>query len=433
MPSNKLSGALALALIATSARATASQFDYDLYAGVLHSDNITLTGDRPISQSVLIPGVDFTWDQQGADLKAHAIGNLEYLDYLGSRFRNQTAVQLTGQALWTLSPERLDLVVQDYAGIQPLDSLASDAPNNRQQTNVFMAGPVLHFRLGGTVRGQAELRFINSYAEKTDNFNSNRTQAAVRMIKDVSPTTQVSLNLDAEHINLYKDDVDPNYDRREAFVHYASKLTRLDLDLQAGATRIAYDRAGMRSRTSPLLRASAAWTVTAENSLTLSGRRQYSDAVQDLMLQPGSNPLSNDFGISTGDTMVNPQVFLERKVELAYGFRGERLSVTVAPYYRKLAYLGDNHYDQTGRGGDAGLAYRLSPTLALQASASRENLRYDTMGRLDKSLIAGIGIVNQRTPHWSWRAALTHKYRHSSMPGQSYDETQVYFGVVYKR
>lgn len=433
MSFKKLSCALALALLCDGAHADAGQFNYDLYAGILHSDNITLLSQQPISQSVLVPGVDFDWSQQGADLKANAVGSIEYHDYLGSRFKNQSATQLSSQALWTLSPHRLDLSIQDYAGIEPLDSLANDRPDNRQQTNVFMAGPVFHFRLGEATYGQAELRYINSYAAKTDSFNSNRVQGALRVIRDLSATSQFSFNLDAQKIDLYKDNVDPNYNRYEAYGHYVSKLAHLDLDLEAGVSRVSYDQASLPAHTSPLFRASAAWAINAENGLTLSGRRQYSDAVQDLTLRPGTDPLSNDYGIGTGNTTVNPQVFLESKAELAYAFHSERLTISMAPYYRKIAYLGDTEDNQDGRGLASSLAYRLRPTVAVQVFASKETLRYSSIDRRDHLLNAGIGLTDQRTAHWSWRAALTHSYRHTTDATQSYNETQIYVGVVYKR
>lgn len=432
MATHKLSCALALALLSTGARA-AGDFDYDIYAGILHSNNITLVSQQPISQGALVPGTDFTWKQQGADLKANVTGSLEYRDYPGSDFKSQTATQLSGQALWTLSPQRLDFSVQDYAGLEPLDTLANDRPDNRQQTNVFMAGPILHFLLGEATHGQAELRYINSYASKTDNFNSNRGQAALRVIRDISPTSQFSLNVDAQKVDLYHDDLDSNYNRYEAFGHYVKKLPRLALDLEAGVSRVTYAQAGLSSHTSPMFRASAMMVLNAENSMTLNSRRQYSDAVQDLTLRPGTDPLSNDYGIGTGNTMVNPQVFLETKSELVYNYHTERLTVSLAPYYHKLAYLGDMHYDQRGRGLDSSIDYRLQPTMTLQAFASRENLHYNAIGRRDRLLNAGIGLTDQRTHHWGWRAALTRTYRHSTIVQQSYNETLVYVGVIYKR
>lgn len=433
MSPSKLAPAIAIALLGSSATAAASQLDYDLYAGIMHSDNINLSTSKPISQTVFAPGVNFTWDQQGSAFQAHAFGNVQYLDYLGSRFRNQTAVQLSSQALWTLAPERLDIAFSDYAGMQPLDTRASDAPGNRQRTNVFTVGPVFHFRLGPTLRGQAELRYINSYAEKTSQFNSNREQAALRLQKDLSATDHISLNADYQHVDLYRDKVDPNYDRRELFAHYLRELQHFTFDAQLGTTRIDFDRAGVRSISSPLVRASLDWRPSTRNTFTLTARRQYSDAAQDMMLTPGAQAIGPTYAINTGDTMANPQVYLERMGEASWAFRGERFSTSVTPYYRKLGYSGSTEFDQTGRGINATMTYRLSPTLSASVYAARENLKFNDSNRLDKTLLSGVMLTSERNQHWSWRTGVSYQRRHSSVVGQGYHETEIYVGVVYKR
>lgn len=433
MATGRLAYAVAAALLVISAGASADQFDYDLYAGLMQSDNINLASTHPVNQSVLIPGVDFTYDKQGADLRAHAAGSLEYRNYLGGAFKNQTALELASQALWTLSPERLDLAVQDYAGVQPLDTFASDAPGNRQQTNVFAIGPVLHFRLGGSLRGQAELRYIDSYASKTSDFNSRRGQAALHVLKDLSPTDHLSLNMDAEHVDFYRDPTALNYDRQELFAGYVSKLARFDLNLALGASRIEYDRTGVRSQSSPLARVSVDWRMTPNSTLTLSGRRQYSDAAEDLMLRPGGTTLGNPYGISTGEAVVSPQVYVERHVELAYAYQGERFGFHLAPYYRRLGYIEDPSNNQTARGGNLTLEYRVRPTLTLSAFAQDEVLRGQSSARRDKTLIAGIGLAYQRNTHWSWRASLLRQQRTSNVSGQGFHENRIYFGIVYKR
>ena len=55
-----LSYAVALALAVASGTASAAQFDYSLFAGIEHSDNINLSGTDPVSQNVLSPGLNFT-------------------------------------------------------------------------------------------------------------------------------------------------------------------------------------------------------------------------------------------------------------------------------------------------------------------------------------------------------------------------------------
>jgi hypothetical protein len=203
MPASKmLAGAIGLALIAASGAASADQFNYMLYAGLEHSDNVALSATNPVSQNVLIPGINFSYVQQGSTVQANVLGTLEYRDYLGNAFSNQTLAQLSGQVNWTVLPQRLDFTVQDYAGVQPLSTFASNAPNNQQQTNVLTLGPTLHFRLGDTVLGQAELRYINSDASETKQFNSSRGEAALRLFKDLSSTAQVSLNLESQSVDF---------------------------------------------------------------------------------------------------------------------------------------------------------------------------------------------------------------------------------------
>lgn len=428
-----LARAITVALALAAGTASAGQLDYNLYAGVEHSDNINLATSNPVSQSVLIPGLNFVYDQQGADLKAHVLGNLEYRNYPGGKFNDQTQLELAGQAAWTLAPERLDLMVQDYAGVQPLDTLASNAPGNQQQTNVFAIGPVLHFRLGDSFRGQGELRYIDSYAEKTHQFNSRRGQAALRVLKDLSPAEQLSFNLDTERVDLYDDAAASNYSRHELFGRYTSKLAHFDLDLALGASQIDFDHAGTRTPSSPLLRASADWHANQGSTFTLSASRQYADAAQDMMLRPGESALGNTYGINTGDAVVSAQVYLERTLELAYALRTERLTLSLTPRYRKLSYEGDTTLDQTGRGGNLTLDLRLRPTLTLSAFAENERITYHSLDRHDRTLTAGISLTDRWTRHWSWRVSLTRQQRNSDAPDQGFNENQVYFGVVYKR
>jgi hypothetical protein len=91
MPASKmLAGAIGLALIAASGAASADQFNYMLYAGLEHSDNVALSATNPVSQNVLIPGINFSYVQQGSTVQANVLGTLEYRDYLGNAFSNQT-------------------------------------------------------------------------------------------------------------------------------------------------------------------------------------------------------------------------------------------------------------------------------------------------------------------------------------------------------
>jgi hypothetical protein len=436
MPSStRLARTIALALAFAAGPALAGQFDYSLYGGVEHSDNINLSDTGPVSQWLLIPGFGFDYAQQGATLQAHVTGGAEYRDYLGGSYANQKFGELAGLVNWTVLPQRLDFVAQDYASVQPVSTLSSNAPGNQQQTNVLTVGPTLHFDLGSALHGQAELRYINSRASRTTQFDSSRGDAALRLIRDVSPTTQLSLNLETQQVN-FDDSSEVDYHRDQAFVRYVRKLATLDLDVAAGGSRIAFD-SGYGSHSTPLVSAIVKWHASARNTFGVSYTRNYSDAAQDLinLAEPVDNgvPIAPPLAVQIGGAVIGSGVYLEQRVEGHYDYSGDRFTISLSPWYRKLHYLEGLQPDQTGRGGDLGVDYRLNPRLTLSGFANIEREDYTTLVRRDTTRNIGATLRQLMNSHWSWRLSLVNQHRTSTAPGEGYRETEVYVGVVYQR
>ncbi|KRF02142.1 hypothetical protein ASG87_11735 [Frateuria sp. Soil773] len=426
-----LARAVAFALAVAPGVLCAAQLDYTVYADLEHSNNITLSPNNPVSQNVLTPGIGFAYRQQGSVLQASVVGNLEYRDYLGGRFDNQTRTQLAGQGNWTVLPQRLDFSVEDYAGVQPIDTLVSNGPNNLQQTNVLSLGPTLHLRFGNALTAQAELRYIDSYASKVDEFDSSRGLAAFRVYRALGPTAQLSFNVEAQRVR-FDNHADLDFDRTEAYLRYTSKLARFDADVLLGWSRLDFSHAPDQSK--PLARLTLDWRPTLRSTFTLAGVYQYSDAAQDLM-QPLDMAVSSASGgaIGTGNAVINAQVYLDRRVEATYAFHDERLTLSVTPIYGKLHYLNDRTLDQTSRGVGMGLAYRLRPTLTLSAFANGERMDYSRLDRRDRTIRLGLDLSQQWTPHWSWHASVIRQRRNSNAAEQSYRETEIFFGVAYRR
>ena len=425
-----LARAMALALAAGSGSAWGGTLDYTLYAGIQHSNNITLSAQNPISQNELIPGLNFTYLQQGSTLQANVTGMLEYHDYPGNRFDSQTQTQLAGQANWTVLPQRLDFSVMDYAGVQPVDSLASNAPGNQQQTNVLSLGPILHLRFGDALRGQAELRYITSYASKVSDFNSSRGVAAFRLFRDLSPTNQLSANAETQHVR-FNNSTGTNFERDELYAHYTNKQAQFDTDVVIGWSQLRFPHAPSESK--PLARMALDWRPTLRSTFTLAGVYQYSDAAQD-MLQPLERAASTrGGGISTGNAAINPQVYQEQRLEAIYAFHSERLTLSVTPIIGKLHYLNDPTLDQASHGGVVSLAYRLQPTLTLSGFADGERVNYSDLNRRDSTIRLGVDLSQQWTSHWNWHASVIRQRRNSNAVSQNYRETEIFFGVLYRR
>jgi hypothetical protein len=440
-----LARSIAVALAAVSGSAWAGQFDYSLYTTIEHSDNTALTTTDPISTNVLEPGVNFSYSQQGSALQANVTGNVEYRDYSGNTFDNQTLAQIAGQMNWSVIPKRLDLTVQEYAGVEPVNSLAANAPDNQQQTNVIAIGPTLYFRVGDGMTGDAEVHYINSYASKVTEFNSSRGDAAFRLFRDLSPTDQLSGNVDVEHVDFNNSTAGSNYTDYNIYGRYTSRLAKIDIDASLGWSNIDFTQGG--SQSSPLARLALGWRLSPRSTITVDGAYQYADAAQD-MLQPTNisvggelvplQPLAQAIdatrgGIGVGSVIISSDVYKERQLALTYSYRDERLSFSVVPSYSKLDYINDTTFNQVGKGLGLTLDYKLTPTMSVSGFASGDRLVYDTIDRHDKAYRYGTAFTHQFTSHWSWSASFIRQIQSSDAVGQAYHENEVFLTLVYKR
>jgi hypothetical protein len=335
---------------------------------------------------------------------------------------------------------------------------------------VLALGPILHFRLGDTLRGQAELDYINSYASKTKQFNSSRGQAVLRVLKDLGPTDVLSVNVESQRVNFYDssstplseidgfpviDDTTniPNYTRNELFARYVRTLAHFNVDVSLGWSQI--DFTGAPSASTPLARVTLSWQPTTRSNLALTASHQYSDAAQDIMMQPGQivagagAQLDNNAigpvglngpqgqtspgGINTGDLVIDPEVYLNQSFGASYSYTTDRWTLSAAPVYSRLSYLNDPTFDQTDRGVSAGVSYRVTSLLSVGVFGDGERYTYRALDRRDDTSDYGITLTDRRTPHWTWQVSLTHRQRDSTAAGQSYSENEIYFGVVFKR
>lgn len=431
---------LATTIIAflSASPAWADQFDYTLRTGLKHSDNINLSETDPIGQSVLVPGIDFAYGQEGSTFQANITGSLEYRDYLGNAFDNQTLGVLSADTNWTMIPQRLDFVLQDAAAVEPLSTLSVNTPNNQQQTNVLTLGPTLHFRMGQTLRGQTDFRYINSRASKAKDFNSSRGLAALRIIKDINAVSQFSINAQEQHVRFDTNSSQEDYDRTDLYVRYQNNLKYFKIDLSGGQSQLRFRNSG--SESNPLVRASVSWLVTPHNELSLTGKRAYSDASEDLSSNVVNtnnlltSPNLTGLQVSTGQAEINSNPYLLKDVSAIYAFTGETLSFSLSPSYERLDYTGgDQTLDQIGHGATAGFEYKLNPHLSLTGYGNSENRKYTTLYRHDKFENYGLALIGRSTSHWRWRLSYDHLHRHSTAPNQSYTDNEIYLGFAYAR
>jgi len=409
--------------------ALAARVDYTVDLGMEWNDNVTLAPSDPIDQRYLRSGIGFLVTETNSALQAHLDGRVEYRNYEDDVFNDTVDGTLSGNLNWIAIPQRLYFMVEDNLSVQPVDALVPDAPGNRQQVNVFSAGPTLLFNWTPTLQGQAELRYVNSDAEVTDEFNSQRLALALRTIKELTPTSRVSFNVQGQRVDFEDDIVARDYNRYDLFGRYSRTLAQFELGTDLGYSRIEY-RQG-ESRSEPLFRFDATWNPNDRHRLTVAGSSQFSDTAIDALSSIEADATLPPENVLTGDAVVNASPYEVRSLELDYAFTNTRLSFTVAPYVQKRNYVDSDEFDQYTHGLRTDLHWLLRQRLTLGVFGTYESLEYTNLDRQDDTTRLGASLRYQWAPRWSAALQWERYKRDSNALGQSVDQNLVYLSISY--
>ncbi|WP_299342947.1 outer membrane beta-barrel protein [uncultured Pseudoxanthomonas sp.] len=417
--------------------AQAARLDYDVSMRYMHSDNIVLQAANEISEDILSPQVRFDLTHDSSVLTTRLRGNVQYLDYMDDVYQDDTRGEFTGELEWTLLPERLTFYARDSLSEQSVDSLAAFTPGNQQKINVFEAGPTLMARFGETMRGVLDLRYTNSWAEETETFNSDRYSAAARLLRPLSTTDTLVFNLEAGQTEYDTISEFYNYKRYDAYVTYLSELSKLNLDVSAGYSRLKPE--GADGTSSALFRGYAGWQVAPRSQLSARASYQFGDASTDLIQRVGgpnepgnsSDPVVGQPGDPT--LQIIPDTFKQRFASVAYEFTGERLVIVGDVFSEQLRYLRDDSFDTDGVGLNLNARYALTDRLSLNGTAQRYRREFTNTAREDTDTIVGAGIAMRFSRHWSTQVDIRNRKRDSSVGSQDYTENVVMLSVTYYR
>lgn len=419
-------------------------FDVDYEAGVAaqHSDNIARRDQDEVSDTVVAPRLWFSAQQTGSRVQLAAQGDIEYRHYVDDTFDDQVRGRFNGRLDWSLIPQRLDFIVQDSLAVLPVNQFAAFTPANEQQVNVLVAGPTLYARFGPVTRGQLDLRYIDSYAEESPEFDSSRYNAALRVLHDLSPTSNVGLNAEALDVQFDLPGRASDYRRYDGYASFRADRRRLDVELDLGYSRLELERdplTGARFEDSyPFGRLTLDWNATSRSVFGITVRHQLSDAADYLI-----NTRDLDFGLDrrtrefndfrATDSIVEPNVFRERLVRGRYSYDGARLDLRVAPFHRRMRYVEGLVENQERSGVIVDLDYRLRPRTTLSVYGANSQREYEFSGREDEDWIAGVGVSHRFTRNWTGRIDFEHRTRESTEFGRSYDENAVMVSLSYRR
>ncbi len=393
----------------------------DLELGAEYSDNRGRFNPAGPDDTTLIPRLVLDMSRDGRRWRARASGFMEFRYSLESEFDDEFRANLATLVDWVLVPESLTWTLQDVASVEPVNLFVVDAPDNLQQTNVFATGPAWRIRPSPGWEALLDARFVHSYAEETDAFNSERVSAAARLLRHLSPTRSASFGVEWADAAYRESGADLNdYERLDATARLTSDQARTSLDVAAGYTWIEPDH--LPSMSSPLLRVAVDWNVVDRGALRLFARHELSDSVRQLttLIDAVDLPVPHATRLPVGASLYELD-----EVELGWNQRFARGQWSIAPFWRDYDFETDDDLDYQEFGAAFAGSWRISPLTALQARIEFDRRRFDIDRRRDTDYGVSLFVSRDFTPRWSGRAGAMRYERDSTAPGQDSRENIV--------
>jgi hypothetical protein len=411
------------------------RLDYRLGFRAEHSDNIRRTQEVRISETVLAPNLAFVLDSDSTRLLLQAAGDAEYRVYQDDSFSNELFARVGLRADWRILPERLSWAFEDYLGRQPIDAFAIDVPDNQQRTNIFATGPTLALRPSSTTRVLTELRYLDSYAEETADFNSQRVSLAVRALWQQTATSSLAGNIEFADVDFDREGttIDP-YQRLDAYARIDRRGARIEWSADLGASRIDFDGAE-GDRSGPLVRLRYGHALNDITRLELLGSRSFSDAVEDLVF---SAPRLEDFDLPVGlprlrGSFLTADPYRETGFSAALSRAGARVFLRADVYWRDQEYLLSTDLDQEVRGLRLALSRALRSNLELSGFAGIDRRDYTAINRDDRETTLGLRLDWRVATNLELEFGIVRDRRESSAVGEDYRDNRVFVGIVYSR
>ena len=228
-----------LAVLCFSVSAAALDTNYYVGARADYSDNIRLVAtdqneenEAPVSA---IAGIQMTELSSLIDLSADA--DFQYINYTQNTFDDELLANANIDLEIFIIPQRFHWTVEDDFGQILGEPLAVPSPANREDTNVFVTGPDVFFRLSNRDVLTLTGRWVDDWYEEQA-FDNQRTIIGGNYTRSLA--SERSIGLYASQTTVDYDNF-TDYDRKDAFFRFLSATSKSTFRLDAGYSKVESD------------------------------------------------------------------------------------------------------------------------------------------------------------------------------------------------
>jgi len=386
-------------------------------AGVIETDNVERTATDTMSDTIEEVSADVAIHEQTRRLDADVLSDLQYLSYGHHTYSNEVVGNFIGSGTVVILPKEFEWVVEDNFGQQQLDPTTTITPLNLENINYFSTGPNLLIPFTSLVRAQVSVRFSNVYYQTSD-LNNNRGDASVALVRSLSATSNVSLNVAAERV-LYQDStVNPDYTTEEAYLRYDAQGVRSNLTADLG-----YDEVSGLSSTGAgaLVHLDATRMLSPSSHLDLSVGQDISDNTNLLRQLQNLNGLA----VTAAYLQRANDPFINRYARLAWQFDRYRtaFNVDVARYEER--HLEDFGLNQNRTQADATLRRNLAPALTFSLGATYARSDYLASADNYHEVLASAALAWRFGRHLDLRAEYDRFDQRAEVTTNEYRENRI--------
>jgi hypothetical protein len=394
--------------------------NYDVSAGLGESDNINLSPNHPKAQTLSAVNAFFDVIRSGSHFDLNAVGNFGDTDYLEGYYNNQVLGRFDGLADLTLWDRRFTWLVRDDYGNQQTDILQSLTPTNLQRVNVFSTGPQL--TLQPTLTSFVQMQGIYSRNSWQDSpFSGNTETGTLTVGHQISSASTLSLVGQVEQNRFDDTSVNVDYQVREYYARYAFVDSRTRVDVQGGVAQ-ANDTGSFKS--TPLVRLTLGRSVSPFSTVSLSGGRDYSNAMGSFSsLNSGATG-----GIPVGAATQTSGNALHTYGRLSWSYHRQRTDIDISGGWDRQAYDVQSKFNFTASDIAVTLRRQLTPRLSADILTTIDRGQYGNQGFTNNYGTAGAGVIYRPGKWVVVYGRFDHEFRTSSgvANGLGYDENRIF-------
>jgi len=410
-----------IALTVTSVSHGASEVE--LRIGASYTDNLLRDETGAIEETIAIAGATLDLSRQSRRFNSFLIGDLVYQRYTSGDFESETRPNLHAYLDFQFVPDVISWTFEDRYGQLVTDPFDADTLFNREKVNRFSTGPNLTLEFIGNNALDITGRYTDTRFEISDS-GSERISANVGLVHGLAPNRKVSIHFVDESVT-YDLPIYEDYDRREAYLEFESRISRGSLDLIVGANEVEYTDEPIRR---PLYSLNLNRKISKLLSISLVYDRRIVDDSGQFGRSSSDLPGSGDGqGITpVGDT------YETEEISFAVGRTKGRSQFSVGAYHAEDNYRSATSFNVTRTGVTAGYELALGSLWSFGIGGFLENRDFENEDFEDDNFELAVTFERRLTRTLGFQVEYRRVDRESPSDLNTYVENRYSLNLTYR-